>query len=297
MSKHYLTTFNTRQYMQTGDFEIFYYEDKVLSPVSVHQHDYYEIYFFLSGNVDIYLGDTTYPLSYGDICLVPPGLNHKPLFKDGEQPPYRRIVLWISPAYLDRLTMHYPDIQYCFTEALQQHTYHYSTDFGSAQLLFGKLIAILEESAVSTAFHSSITDCCISTFLLSLNRLMYSHLHASACNDQTTLFSELCNYINTHLEDPLTLDTLSDRFHVSKYHIAHLFKQSMGISTHQYILRKRLYAARNILLSGMPPQEVSHTCGFGDYTSFFRAFKKEFGISPKDFRENYALTPLPQQTD
>lgn len=296
MSKHYLTAFNTRQYMQTEDFEIFYYEDKILAPVSTHQHDFYEIYFFLSGNVDIDLNGTTYSLSNGDICLIPPALNHKPIFKNNEQP-YRRIVLWISPSYLQKLTQHYPDIQYCFVEALQRHTYHYSTDFGSTQLLFNKLIAIMEETAVSEAFHSSIIDCCISTFLFQLNRLLYNHIHASIPNDQTTLFSELCNYINTHLEESLTLDTLSARFHVSKYHIAHLFKQSMGISTHQYILRKRLYAARNILLSGSSPQEVSHTCGFGDYTSFFRAFKKEFGISPKDFKENYALTPSSHSTE
>lgn len=296
MSKHYLTTFNTRQYMQNEDFEIFYYEDKILAPVSMHQHDFYEIYFFLSGNLDICLGDTTYPLSYGDICLIPPALSHRPVFKENTQS-YRRIVLWISPSYLQKLIQHYPDIHYCFMETRRTRTYHYSTDFGSAQLLFGRLIAIIEESAGAAPFHSSITDCCISTFLLQLNRLLYNHAHAETQTDQTTLFSELCNYINTHLEEPLTLDTLSAGFHVSKYHIAHLFKQSMGISTHQYILRKRLYAARNILLSGTPPQEVCHLCGFGDYTSFFRAFKKEFGISPKDFKDNYALTPSPQRED
>ena len=73
MSKHYLTAFNTRQYMQTRDFEIFYYEDKVLAPVSMHQHDFYEVYFFLSGHADIHLGGTEYPLSHGNICLIIPG--------------------------------------------------------------------------------------------------------------------------------------------------------------------------------------------------------------------------------
>lgn len=296
MSKHYLSTFNTRQHMQTDDFEIFYYEDNVLAPVSMHQHDFYEIYFFLGGNVDIYLNETTYPLSYGDICLIPPALNHKPIFRDKELP-YRRIVLWISPDYLQKLNQHYPDILYCFNEALRLHIYHYSMDFGSTQLLFDRLIALLEESAKNAAFHTSMTDCCINAFLLQLNRILYNQSHISSHSDQTPLISELCNYINAHLEEELTLDILAARFHVSKYHIAHLFKQSMGISTHQYILRKRLYAGRNNLLSGMPPQEVSHACGFGDYTTFFRAFKKEFGISPKDFKDNYAFIPAEHEPE
>ncbi len=294
MSKHYLTAFNTRQYMQTRDFEIFYYEDKVLAPVSMHQHDFYEVYFFLSGHADIHLGGTEYPLSHGNICLIPPALSHKPVFKDNGLP-YRRIVLWISPLYLEKLNRHYPGILYAFEESRRHHCYHYSPDFGSSQLLFGKLIAILEESASSGAFHDSITECCISAFLLQLNRTVYHRFHTPAYDDKTTLFSGICDHINAHLEEDLTLDGLAAHFHVSKYHLAHLFKQSMGISTHQYIVRKRLYAGRAGLLSGMLPQEACRNCGFKDYTSFFRAFKKEFGISPKEFRENCALTPTPHE--
>ena len=47
MAKHYHSQFDERQEMQTSDFEIFYYEDKAVSDVSMHRHDYYEIYFFL----------------------------------------------------------------------------------------------------------------------------------------------------------------------------------------------------------------------------------------------------------
>ena len=47
MAKHYHSQFDERQEMQTSDFEIFYYEDKEASDVSMHRHDYYEIYFFL----------------------------------------------------------------------------------------------------------------------------------------------------------------------------------------------------------------------------------------------------------
>lgn len=290
MSKHYRTPFNTRQYMQTKDYEIFFYEDKVLSSVAAHRHDFYEIYFFLGGNVDIILNGKKCPLTYGNICLIPPAISHKPSFRDNEIP-YRRIVLWISPAYMEKLKQSYGDIVHCFNESTNKKQYHYVPDFGSVQLLLSKLIAILEESHGTDIFHQSIMDCLISSFFLSLNRTINNLTHSPIFNDQSTLFSNICDYIGTHLEEDLTLDALAARFHVSKYYISHLFKESIGLSTHQYILRKRLYASKNALLSGMTIQEASHSYGFRDYTTFFRAFKKEFGMSPREFKDISSLSP------
>lgn len=290
MSKHYRIPFNTRQYMQTKDYEIFFYEDKVLSPVDTHRHDFYEIYFFLGGNVDINLNGEKYPLAYGNICLIPPATSHKPTFRDNDLP-YRRIVLWISPAYMKKLEQSYGDILRCFSESAAKKQYHYAPDFGSAQLLFSKLIAILEESHGTDIFHQHIMSCLISSFLLSLNRTIYNLTHSPMVNDQSTLFSGICDYIGTHLEEDLTLDALAARFHVSKYYISHLFKESIGLSTHQYILKKRLHASKNALLSGIAIQEASRSYGFRDYTTFFRAFKKEFGMSPREFKDISSLSP------
>ena len=76
---------------------------------------------------------------------------------------------------------------------------------------------------------------------------------------------------------------------MSKYHIAHIFKDNIGISLHQYILKKRLHASRQAILSGEPISRIFPQYGFKDYTSFFRAFKKEYGISPKEYREQHRL--------
>ena len=102
MAKHYHSQFDERQEMQTSDFEIFYYEDKEVSDVSMHRHDYYEIYFFLEGDLSYQIGKNVYPLKYGDICLIPPGVFHRPQFHSNDKP-YRRMVLWLSPDYFSRL--------------------------------------------------------------------------------------------------------------------------------------------------------------------------------------------------
>ena len=105
MAKHYTTTFNTRQNMLKQNLEIFYYEDTNLHPVSSHRHEHYEVYFFLSGPVNCLIDDKNYPLAPGDICLIPPGIYHRPAFRN-EKETYRRIVLWISADYLNQLLFH-----------------------------------------------------------------------------------------------------------------------------------------------------------------------------------------------
>ena len=81
------------------------------------------------------------------------------------------------------------------------------------------------------------------------------------------------------------MDTLAKKFFVSKYHIAHVFKENIGLSIHQYITKKRLDLCQEAISGGMSIKDAYHQYGFGDYSSFFRAFKKEYGISPKDYRD------------
>lgn len=106
-------------------------------------------------------------------------------------------------------------------------------------------------------------------------------LHQVPAAYENVLYLNICDYINNHLGDDLSLDHLASFFYTSKYHISHVFKDNMGISLHQYIIKKRLQASKNGILSGIPFGELYHQYGFSDYTSFYRTFKKEFGLSPK----------------
>ena len=118
---------------------------------------------------------------------------------------------------------------------------------------------------------------------------LYSSLHEHSQVFENALYLKICDYIHQNLEDDLSLERIAANFYVSKYHIAHIFKDNMGISLHQYILKKRLHASRQAILSGEPISRIFPQYGFKDYTSFFRAFKKEYGISPKEYREQHRL--------
>jgi len=99
------------------------------------------------------------------------------------------------------------------------------------------------------------------------------------------LYQNLIYYIEEHLEEELSLEKLAGAFFVSRYYVAHVFKEQAGISVHQYILKKRMQASREAILGGENISQVYERFGFRDYSSFYRAFRREYGMSPKEYRE------------
>ena len=95
--------------------------------------------------------------------------------------------------------------------------------------------------------------------------------------------AEVLHYINEHYPDELSLDLLSAKFFISKYHLSHEFHRLVGTSVYRYIIQKRLVIAKQMLANGVAPTDVYGHCGFGDYANFYRAFKAEYHISPKQF--------------
>lgn len=93
---------------------------------------------------------------------------------------------------------------------------------------------------------------------------------------------EIIHYINENLAADLTIEALSDKFFLSKYHMMRKFKEETGYSMHQYILEKRILAARNLILAGNAATVASAECGFKDYSTFSRAYKKLLGKLPSD---------------
>jgi len=89
--------------------------------------------------------------------------------------------------------------------------------------------------------------------------------------------------INLNLNEDLSIDIISEKFYLNKYYLMHLFKQETGYTLHNYIQKKRVIRAAELLRSGLQAGEVCSLCGFGDYSTFVRTFKKEFNLSPKQY--------------
>lgn len=282
------TRFQTRQYMLSEDFEIYYYNDHNLSKVELHSHDYYEFYFFLEGNVSIRIGEVLYPVKYGDVMLIPPHIPHCPIIHDTEIP-YRRFVFWISQEYCRHLKTLSPDYVYLMDYVEKHRKYLFANDRITFNTLQSRILELIEEMNARRFGKNAQISLHVNGLVLYLNRLIHERNTPTKKTHEISLYQNLIRYIEDHLDQDLSLELLAREFFVSKYHIAHVFKDHLGMSIHQYITKKRLALCRNALLGEGSITQIYQTFGFGDYSSFFRAFKKEYGISPRDFRDTFIL--------
>lgn len=273
--------FDPRQVMRSESFEVFHYKEPRPDGVEVHHHDFYEVYFLLDGQVEYWVDGRILRLQPGDVLLISPLELHRPLV-DTKSPVYERIVLWINKQYLENLSggavlsrCFNPEIPNLICPDAAQRTdlgarfhelvrEHYSTDFGNDLCAHGLFLQLM----------------------VILNRLA---LHGKEPHQEDAQLSELVqrtlDYISQHIREEMTLESIAAAFYVSKYHLSHTFSSQMGVSIHRYIMLKRLLMARQMLLTGVPAGQACRVCGFSDYTSFYRAFKAEYGISPKEFAQ------------
>ncbi len=99
-------------------------------------------------------------------------------------------------------------------------------------------------------------------------------------NDKVAAILE---YINKNIDQKITLDLLEKLFYINKYYLCHIFKMNTGFTVNEYITYKKIMKSQELLISGVPVLEASSIVGFGDYSNFYKAFKKVVGCSPKKY--------------
>lgn len=278
-----ITPFSTRQYMFSRDYEIYYYSDKPGKAVAIHQHDYYEFYFFLEGNINILIDGTETHVVPGDMLIIPPGVLHRPVYLDSDTM-YRRFVLWISTEYCNRLMEASLDYGYIFQLVSTTSQYRFSNDIVAFNDLQARLFSITDEVKGHRFGKDAKISLEINDLILTINRNIYDRRSYTSASGKTRLSETIREYIETHLEEDLSLDRLEQEFFVSKYHISHTFKEDMGISLHKYVQMRRLAAIRAIIKSGQSVTAIYQLYGFSDYSAFYRAYKKMYGESPGEGR-------------
>lgn len=94
---------------------------------------------------------------------------------------------------------------------------------------------------------------------------------------------QVIDHIHVHVDQDIRLADLSDIVHLSTFHFARLFKQSMGLAPHQYHVRCRIERAKQLLLEGQSIVDVAYTVGFSSQGHFSYQFKHWVGVTPRVF--------------
>lgn len=275
--------FDPRQSMSSNKFEIFHYRDAKFEGVPVHQHDFYEVYFFIGGNVEYSVEGHSYHLRKGDILLINPLELHQPRIGP-DQSDYERIVLWINKNYLSRLCTNEVSLSRCFDNTNPDHSNLLRLTISQQNYISSKLTELLEESKSKDYGSELAAQALLTRFLVELNRLtMEKGRNRVTENEPSPLISSVIEFINIHYCEKLSLSRIAEEFFVSKYYLSHAFNSTVGTSIHRYITLKRLIHAKQMLSSGIRPTTAAANCGFNDYAGFYRAFTAEYGITPAEF--------------
>lgn len=275
--------FDPRQNMSDSKFEIFHYRDAKFEGVPVHQHDFYEVYYFISGNVEYSVEGRTYELKSGDLLLINPLELHQPRIGP-HQTDYERVVLWINKNYLSELCFNKTSLTRCFDNSIPDHSNLIRPTKTQQTYVSAMLSELLSEQSNEGYAVEIATEALLLRFLVELNRLTISSKTATKKEEtSSSIIPNVLDYINSHYCEKLTLNSIADEFFVSKYYLSHAFNDAVGTSVHRYIVLKRLIHAKQMLLSGIKSTTAAMNCGFNDYAGFYRAFVAENGITPTEF--------------
>ncbi|MBR7133374.1 MAG: helix-turn-helix domain-containing protein [Clostridia bacterium] len=274
--------FDPRIHMLRRNFEIFHYREPLLDTGEVHHHDFYEIYFLLEGSVSYWVEGQNYHLKPGDIILINPMVLHRPVLERGGFV-YERIVLWIEKPFLESLSQGGARLFDCFEGPLSVKTNILRLNPTQQKELLSALKLLVKESYSEDYGAEAFAIGILMQLMVSLNRISLNYGTKPDGDESASVVSEVMAYIREHYGEELSLESLAQRFFVSKYHLSHEFSRAVGTSIHRYITLRRILAAKQLLSEGISATEAAVRCGFKDYTGFYRAFKSECGISPRDF--------------
>lgn len=269
----------------TTSFKMFHLKDNSHKEFTYHYHDFHKILILLSGDVTYCIEGRTYDLKPDDIVLVNAGEVHKPIIRSDA--PYERIIIYVSPDFLNEYQEDGNDLSLCLTQALAEQS-HVLRLHSSRSGKLGKAIHELDKSLKDHDYANELYHRILFLeFMIQLNRAaLHNHIEFIDDSASNEKILSVLSYMNEHLTDDISIEDLSERFFLSRYYLMHTFKEQTGYTIGSYLTTKRLFLAKELIAEGTPITDVCYACGFRNYSTFSRAYKKSFGESPRDYRQS-----------
>ncbi len=242
------------------------------SDFSMHAHSHYEILVFISGDISYLVEGNIYRPEPWDILIFNIAETHKVNVHSNK--PYERMVIQMDKNIFGELLPH-GDLFYPFQKReLGRDNTLRAEDFGD-DLWKRTLTRMIEKKDLDRFETLSYVLSLLCEIKLAFNkRIKHS--------PSDSLASHIVQYTNEHITDKLTAEDIARHFFISRTALYSIFRENTGTGIHDYINVKRLIMAQEMLKRGIKATEVAQRCGFSDYSTFFRAYKARFEISPSE---------------
>lgn len=263
------------------DYRIIWYSDVNCANLYTHSHGYFEMYYLVSGRVVYCTGGCKFFLQPDDILFINRGQEHHPVLVEPSVP-YERILLHVAPQTLRELSTNEIDLAECFTRN-NFTVYHYPKNVRDSIRQFFDRLSALKGSG---RFGQQILGrAYLAELFVEINQ--YNHNKTIFSFDEDTMNDHkmrmVRQYVRAHAAEPITVDDLADYLYMSRSHLMRQFRENAGVSLYQFIIKTRLQLADGLIRGGLSYTEASLQSGFGDYSNYYRAFLREYGVSPREF--------------
>ncbi|RAK06947.1 AraC family transcriptional regulator [Halanaerobium saccharolyticum] len=271
-------------YLNNNFLEVDYKQSKKITDYdkfNMHLHDFYELFYFLKGDVTYYIEGHAYELKENTLLIMNNRELHKPIFNKNE--PYERIIIHFFPWVLSKYDSYNFNLLECFENRKEAN---HNKIYDKNKKIYSYFKKIIEYAHQKDDTSELMIETLFVQLLILINELF---TRKEKIESETIKYNErmldIIKYINQHINESISLDSLANNFHLNKSYLSHIFKKHAGVSIIRYIRYKKIMSAKRLLLDNNSCSEVCAKLNFGDYSTFFRSFKKEVGISPKDYQE------------
>lgn len=241
---------------------------------TMHIHDRCEIYFFISGNVEYLVEGSKYPLNENSLMIMRPAEAHAPKITGGGR--YERYAINFPLSITDPI-----DPERRMTRIFTERP------LGNNNMV---TLSEMDMSLVKKLFSEMCSDnddygrkLTINTHLITLLDIISRawNQKKSSGNKQESAAERIVIYVNEHLTDDISVPQLAEHFYLSSSQFNRVFKQATGAAPWEYVIKKRLTIAKELMRNGASAQAAAESCGFRDYSVFYRAYTRHFGNAPK----------------
>lgn len=243
---------------------------------SAHLHYHVEIAYIEEGEALAFVDSESYSLSAGDLLVVFPNRIHR--FECTGKEKYRLFI--INPDLV-------PDLAYKINHEMAINPVIKNAKQNKRLMSLIKILG--EAEKIDTNKNNDISrDVVMKGYLLAFFGELLGMMPLSKNrSDDSHAIRSILDYCSQNFKQDISLSSLEEEIHLSKYYISHLFGDRLGVSFNEYINSLRVSeACRHLRLGDMSITEISEMSGFGTLRTFNRAFQKQMGMSPSEYRKS-----------
>ena len=236
------------------DFRLFHLKDKGETKVDYHYHEFYKLLFFVSGKGGYFVEGKRYSLTPGDIILIGKQCVHRPEFEPGV--PCERIILYISPEFLLRESSSSCQLADCFSKEYD----HVLRPSEKIRKTLFSIVSNIEQELSSKRYGKEIvsTGMLLRLMVEIARSIFYKEVQKPApMLPKSKRMLDIMHYLDSHLTEDINIDTLAEKFYISRFHMMRRFREETGTTIHSYISDHRLpYCKKSLSDNRISPERT-----------------------------------------